>query len=122
MAIIYHITLGPDWHQAQKQGEYRADSLAAQGFIHCSTAKQVIPVANTFYQGQAGLLLLCIDTDKIKAEVRYEPPDGPQVADSLFPHIYGPLNPDAVIKVVSFEPGPDGYFQMPETARSGGIA
>jgi uncharacterized protein (DUF952 family) len=120
MAFIFHITRREAWQQAKTAGTYRADSLESQGFIHCSTSEQIMSVANAFYKGQRGLLLLCIDEGRLRSEVRYEPPDGPPVGDSLFPHIYGPLNPDAVVKVVTFEPGPDGRFLAPgQTARFG---
>lgn len=111
---IYHITQREAWEPARSVGEYRGDTLDTQGFIHCSTPGQVVGVANSYYPGRHGLVLLCIDPDKLRAELRYEAPDGPAVAgESLFPHIYGPLNIDAVTAVLDFEPGPDGLFTMP---------
>ncbi len=55
-------------------------------------------------------MLLVIDTDKVDAEIIYENLEG---GDQLFPHIYGHLNCDAVVKVVDFEPDADGYFALP---------
>lgn len=114
---IYHITQRKAWDLAQQPGEYRGDTLDTQGFIHCSTVRQVATVANSYYPGQHGLVLLCINASKLQSELRYEAPDGPAVeGESAFPHIYGPLNTDAVIAVLEFEPGSDGTFTLPEEA------
>lgn len=102
---ILHITRKADWRAALDAGVYSADSLATEGFIHCSTAEQVARTANKFYAGQADLALLHIDTDRLAAELRWEAADGDQ-----FPHIYGPLNLDAVQAVMDFAPGDDGLF------------
>ena len=112
---IYHITQHEAWNQAKSTGEYRGDTLETDGFIHCSTARQVVAVANSYYSGQHGLALLCIDAQKLRAELRYEAPAGPTIEDeNLFPHIYGPLNVDAVIAVRDLEPGSDSSFTLPE--------
>jgi uncharacterized protein (DUF952 family) len=112
--MIYHITQRKAWELARSAGEYRGDTLDTQGFIHCSTSRQVVSVANSYYPGQHGLVLLCIDPDKLQAELRYEAPDGPAVEDeNRFPHIYGPLNTGAVTTVLGFEPGANGLFTMP---------
>jgi uncharacterized protein (DUF952 family) len=109
--LIYHIASGAAWSAAQKSAVYSADSLASQGFIHCSKAEQILRVANTFYADQHGLVILEIDTSILKPQVRWEP--GTDKADELFPHIYGPLNLSAVQQVLEFEPGLDGRFSLP---------
>jgi uncharacterized protein (DUF952 family) len=109
--IIIHATSRTSWLAAQGSGAYTADSLEAQGFIHCSKATQVLRVVNTYYAGQRGLVLLVIDPARLTSELRWEP--GADLASELFPHIYGPLNLDAVVKVVDLEPGPDGIFSLP---------
>ena len=112
MAVILHIAKKKDWIEAQASGSYRADSLATQGFIHCSRPHQVIAVANFIFRGQSDLVLLGIDTDKVIAEIRSECPEG---GNQPYPHIYGPLNVDAVIRAMDFTPLPDGTFELPET-------
>ena len=79
--------------------------------------------ANQFYAGQKDLVLLCIDTKKTEAEVKYEAPAcaDDQRMESLFPHIYGPLNVSAVVRVVDFVPGADGKFKLPEIFTSYGL-
>ena len=110
MAIILHIAQGAMWQKAQAHGVYRGDTLETDGFIHCSLPEQVIPVANALYKGQTDLILLCIDEDKVAADIRYE---DCYDAGQTFPHIYGPLNLDAVVNVVAFPPGDDGTFVLP---------
>jgi uncharacterized protein (DUF952 family) len=110
MGVILHITEREQWDQAESAGVYRGDTLDSVGFIHCSTPQQVIKVANALFRAQEGLVLLCIAPDRVEAEIRYEgAEDGER-----FPHIYGPLNIDAVIEVLEFEPDEDGKFELPK--------
>ena len=115
MTIIYHIAEAADWEQAQRAGQYttstRGVSLAEQGFIHTSQPAQVALVANAFYRGVPDLILLTIDTERVGSPIRYEPVPG---QDLPYPHIYGPLNPGAVIATRPFTPGPDGVFAFSE--------
>ena len=89
---------------------YRGDTLESQGFIHSSSPDQIIGVANRLFRGKRGMVLLCIDAEKVREEIRYE---GAGEGDR-FPHIYGPLNTDAVIQVLEFEPSEDGTFKLPK--------
>jgi len=108
---IFHITSRVSWSAAQKSGAYSADSLMSEGFIHCSKIKQILRVSNTFYANQHGMVILVIDPSQLKPEVRWEA--GTDKADEFFPHIYGQLNLEAVVRVLDFEPGPDGMFSLP---------
>jgi glutathione S-transferase len=111
---IFHIATRDDWDQARDIGEYTRSSagktLAEEGFIHASQASQVTRTANKFYRDVPGeLLVLVIDPGLLRAEVRYEDVAG---AELPFPHIYGPLNTDAVVEVLPLTPGPDGAFSF----------
>jgi len=111
MMHLFHITTQLQWQQAQQLGEYWAESLETEGFIHTSKRDQVLWVANQFYRGQPDLVLLTIDPAKVRPVIRYETvPDVP--VDSEFPHIYGPLNLDAVVTASVFTPGADGLFDQ----------
>jgi len=114
IAIILHIVQRDEWATARAAGFYWPKAFPADGFIHCSTPEQVVQVANLRFRGQSGFVLLVIDTDKVDAEIIYENLEGGQ---QLFPHIYGQLNCDAVIKVVEFEPDAQGDFALPESIR-----
>lgn len=116
MSDIYHIISDSDWQQAQQRGEYRG-TLEQEGFIHASRLNQVLNVANAFYAGQTDLLLLQIDTERLKAPVVYEAPAHPQPTDAVsdadtFPHIYGAVNLNAVTGVYEFT-SVDGEFALP---------
>lgn len=108
---LFHILPRSDWGRAQAEDTYAPESLETEGFIHCSTQDQVIRVANKYYPGQKGLLLLCIDQEKLSHEVRYEDTMG---VGECFPHIYGPLNPNVVTAVCELESDQEGRFTMPE--------
>jgi uncharacterized protein (DUF952 family) len=116
--MIYHLTSRQAWREAQQRGEYRAASLESEGFIHCSTETQILPVAETFFKGQSGVLLLRIDPSLLTSELRWEPPSAgappPGVPEGdLFPHIYGLINLDAIVKVYDLESNPDGSYKLP---------
>ena len=112
---ILHITNYETWLAAVEAGRYEPESLSLEGFIHCSQPSQVLAVANAFYPGQSGLILLLIDPDRLVCELKWEPPADPLPdhahAGDSFPHIYGPLNLEAVIKTAVFEPDTDGQFR-----------
>lgn len=96
MAIIYHITTKAEWQLAAARGRYEAASLAEEGFIHCSEERQIAGVLQRYYAGKTHLLKLSIDTAKLTSSLYYD--WSPSVADT-FPHIYGPINLDAVFAV-----------------------
>lgn len=110
---IYHIALAEDWERARAAGEYtvstRGLSLEQVGYLHASQAHQVDGVANAFYRDAGDLMILVIDPDRVRAEIRVEQLAG---MDEAFPHIYGPLNTDAVIEAQPIRPGPDGRFSF----------
>ena len=117
--MIYHLTSRQAWQEAQQRGEYRTESLEREGFIHCSTETQILPVAETYYTGQQGLLVLKIDPSLLSSELRWEPPSGgsppPGVPEGeLFPHVYGPINLDAIVNVYDLETNPDGSYKTPK--------
>jgi uncharacterized protein (DUF952 family) len=100
MPIIYHITTASDWEKALTKGSYESPSLQAEGFIHCSQEQQIPGVLERYFYlwGKKDLVKLVIDTDKLTSPFIYE--WSPSTADT-FPHVYGPINTDAVIETVS---------------------
>jgi uncharacterized protein (DUF952 family) len=106
--IIIHILPRTEWERAQAAGTYRAASLNSEGFIHFSTPEQIPHTANDYYHGQSGLVMLVCDTDKLSAELKWEGARN----GWLFPHLYGELNLDAVIRVLDLPMQPDGSFQI----------
>ena len=96
MPNIYHITTREEWEQALKKGFYEAESLHSEGFIHCSTDQQVEGVLRRYFSGKKNLVKLVIDPEKLKSPLHYEL--APSVNEE-FPHIYGPLEVEAVEEV-----------------------
>lgn len=103
---IYHITTQAAWQAAGSNGSLQADSLTKVGYIHCSRREQLLRVANTYFRGVSSLVLLEIDPKLVQPELRWDPVD-----NSFFPHIYGPLNIDAIRGVKPLLPDQDGFFR-----------
>jgi uncharacterized protein (DUF952 family) len=115
---IVHITSHKDWIDAMSAGQYIAPSLKSEGFIHCSTITQALSVAEQYYKGESGLVLLVIDPARLASDIKWEPPSGgappPGVrAGESFPHIYGPINLNAVVQTLDLATDQDGHFALP---------
>lgn len=110
MSVILHIISREAWAVAVASGRYAPPSLAGEGFIHCSTVTQVLAVAESLYSGRDDLLLLAIDPGRVLARIVFEDCYN---SGQAFPHIYGPLSPDAVIAAHPFERDDDGRFHLP---------
>eukprot|EP00611_Tribonema_gayanum_P006587 TRINITY_DN1586_c0_g1_i1.p1 TRINITY_DN1586_c0_g1~~TRINITY_DN1586_c0_g1_i1.p1 ORF type:complete len:147 (-),score=28.93 TRINITY_DN1586_c0_g1_i1:51-491(-) len=113
---IYHLVQKPLW-EATRGSEYLPPTYAHDGFIHATAeADQLLSVANHFYKDvQDAFICLQIDTAKLTSEVKYEPaaPVGDKVAHAstrLFPHIFGPINADAVSAELPVVRAEDGTF------------
>lgn len=108
--MIYHILPQAVYAALDTAQPYRSETLATEGFTHCTGELGLLLwVANRFYRQATGpFVLLCIDETRIASPVRWEESDG-----NLFPHIYGPLNWDAVERVVDFPRSADGAFVSP---------
>src|SRR4051812_38508865 len=100
MPEILHITPRARWEQAVAEGGYRGDTLETEGFIHCSTPKQLPWVAESFYEGRTGLVVLRIEPGKLTSPLKWESPPN---SGEKFPHVYGPLNLDAVVGIAPLE-------------------
>lgn len=108
--IIYHMCPAGAWAAAVAAGRYdgTADDRR-DGFIHFSTAGQVRESARRHRAGQAGLVLVAVETARLGERLRWEPSRG----GALFPHLYGPLFPDEACEVVPLPLGPDGEHAFP---------
>jgi uncharacterized protein (DUF952 family) len=113
MSVIFHLAAQKEWERAGSTGAYTTASLNDDDFIGCATATQHAAVANAGFAGRTDLVLLLIDTDKLTSPIRFERPDADGDA---FPHVYGPLNLEAVFEVTPYRPGPDGRFPPHEEA------
>ncbi|HZA22361.1 MAG TPA: DUF952 domain-containing protein [Dehalococcoidia bacterium] len=107
MPLIYHLITHASWQAARSVSEYRAESLESEGFIHCSQdLEQMLRVANRLYPGRDDMLALELDTERLTSPVKREP----SRSGEIYPHIYGPLNTNAVLRVLSLGRDASGNF------------
>jgi len=97
MPVIYHVTTATDWDIAKQAGYYEHLSLKEEGFIHCSQEHQVAEVLQRYFAGKSNLVKLVIDTDKLTSKFVF---DWSSSIQDTFPHVYGPINTDAVIEII----------------------
>jgi uncharacterized protein (DUF952 family) len=105
---LFHICRRDAVALARATGQYRADSLDREGFIHLSRAHQVLPTAAAYFAGVPDLVVLVIDPTLLTAPLVYEPPAplptaSPKatVSGELYPHCYGPLDLAAIVEVMA---------------------
>jgi uncharacterized protein (DUF952 family) len=100
---IFHIAEVAHWAEAQESGSYTwstvGRSLDEEGFIHAARGDQWDDVRRRYYAGVTDpLVLLVIETDRLTSPWQED-----SVGDTTYPHIYGPLNPDAVAATVPLD-------------------
>ncbi len=115
--LILHLVPADEYLGLLPGQPYLPSAYDKDGFIHCTKEPEVmLQIANRFYKDLAGeVWVLVIDADKVTAPVRWEAPAHPdgspaQPGERLFPHIYGPLNRDAIVDVHPAQRDPDGNF------------
>lgn len=74
---------------------YEHESLASEGYIHCSFAGQLDGVLSRYFSGASDVTILEIDPGILMSEMVVEP----STNGEKFPHVYGPINRDAVIGI-----------------------
>jgi uncharacterized protein (DUF952 family) len=117
MGLIYHLVVGAAWDTRDPGAPYAPASLASEGFVHASTIEQVVATAHRYYDEEQDLRVLCIDEDALTVPVRYEPPSGPPRAGrELYPHVYGPIEPRAIVRVIRLERDAAGRFAFSDPA------
>jgi uncharacterized protein (DUF952 family) len=110
---IYKICPASAWREAERQGVYRGSADDTRdGFIHFSTASQVLETARKHFFGQTGLFLIETDADALGDALRWEPSRN----SDLFPHLYGELDLGAVTRILNMHARSDGYHDIPELA------
>lgn len=107
--LLFHITTKDDWKQFNNSGRYEPESLESDGFIHCSTGDQVEATANRIFEDEDEILLLVIDATTLHEDIKYE-----EDADTgeKFPHLYSPLNTNAIIDKITIKAEDDGKFDI----------
>jgi uncharacterized protein (DUF952 family) len=110
--IIYKISPRDAWQQAVKAGVYSGAPVDEQdGYIHFSTAAQVVETAAKHFAGQDNLMLVAVDVARLGDALKWEPSRG----GALFPHLYASLPMEAVQLAEDLPLGPDGAHVFPES-------
>ncbi len=92
--IIFHIVRKNWWDTQKEKDLYISETFHEEEFIHASTRAQLHATANRYYNNEPVIYLLHIDTALLHSELKYELSPSQQ---QFFPHIYGPLNKEAII-------------------------
>jgi uncharacterized protein (DUF952 family) len=122
--LIYHLAPAGYFNRQPENSAYRPESLADEGFIHCTGGLDtLLDIANAFFVGLADdLLALEIDPTRLTAPLKFEPPIPPvrtnpatftPDSELLFPHIYGPLNRQAITRTFVLQRDAAGKWQLP---------
>ena len=93
--MIHHVAILSDWQSQESKSEFFPSDYFREGFIHCCTPSQLQGVLERYFKGKTDLVLLHLDESKLKAELKYEE----STNDEKFPHLYGSINREAVVKV-----------------------
>lgn len=111
---IYKILPEAAYEAAKREGCYSGSADDARdGFIHLSAANQIETTLAGHFAGQADLLLVALDPDRLGTDLKWEPSRG----GALFPHLYGSLDLGAVVGIEKLELGGDGRHVLPEGGR-----
>jgi uncharacterized protein (DUF952 family) len=111
VATIYKICPAALWRAAERVGVFHGSPADRRdGFIHFSTAAQVVETAEKHFSGEGDLVLVAVDAGRLGERLRWEPSRG----GALFPHLYGELPLGTVHRVEALPLGPDGRHVFPE--------
>ena len=112
MSLIYHLARAGVWEDARRSGQAYAGAAddTADGFLHFSTAEQIVESAARHRAGEPDLVLLAVDADMLGDALRWERSRG----GAAFPHVYGAVPPAAVRWAKPLPLGPDGRHEFPD--------
>jgi uncharacterized protein (DUF952 family) len=107
--VTYHLVPVEEWEGSDGESDYLPPAFVEDGFIHCTDgADELANTANRHYRDDPRpFVALQIDVSLLSSPVRYED------ARRVYPHIYGPLNRDAILTVVSMPRDEAGRFLPP---------
>lgn len=110
--LTFHGAPQSAW-EATPDEDYLPEAFATDGFIHTSVGAATLAAALNRYltADDRPYVALLIDLDRVRSPwdvARYNGDPGE------YPHIRGPLNRDAVLRVIPLGRTPEGAFLPPE--------
>ena len=101
-----HMLPAAAWAERDPTSAYAPPTLAAEGFIHCTDGDDgMMATANRFYRDDPRpFVVLTLDLETTGSPWRFDDPD------RRFPHVYGTIDPRAVLGVRRLVRDPDGLF------------
>lgn len=110
MDRIYKICPFALWQDAVRDGVFRGSADDKRdGYIHFSTAEQVVETAKKHFAGQDNLLLIQVAAATLGDKLKWEVSRGSQ----KFPHLYGELDPRDVLRIDQLTLMQDGRHKFP---------
>ena len=107
---LYKVVAEKLWREAEAAGDFAGAEIDHDdGFIHLSSASQVVETVTRHFAGQADLLLVSVDEEALGETLKWERSRG----GDLFPHVYGVIQMNAVVDVVPLPLGADGAHIFP---------
>lgn len=124
---IYHLVPTNYYLLQPADQPYQSETLARAGFIHCTSGRDMlIEVANAFFANlEDDLIVLEIDATRLLAPLKFEAPSSPSESvtvndikfipepGTLFPHIYGPINRQAIVREFVLQRDQTGLWSIP---------
>ncbi|SIO32616.1 DUF952 domain-containing protein [Vannielia litorea] len=105
--LIYKIFRRPEWDAFRNAGLTDGAPIdVADGYIHFSTAAQVVETAAKHFATESDLVLVAFDPDTLGAALKWEPSRG----GALFPHLYRRLALSEVVWDKSLPLGQAGHI------------
>jgi uncharacterized protein (DUF952 family) len=107
--LIFKIVARAEWEAFS--GDYHGSAQdRADGFLHFSTATQLLETLRRYYAGQDDLILVAVDTGALGKALKWEHalPRGEN-----FPHLYAPLSCDAMKWARPIAKDATGRFVLP---------
>jgi uncharacterized protein (DUF952 family) len=118
MRLAYHGTPKQYFDALDASKSYVPEPFAREGFIHTTEGREAVSITLTkYYKSSAEpWVVLYIDQDRVTSPIRFDDPA------EVFPHIYGPLNRDAIVAVRDIGRAPDGTFLKPDELVASGFS
>jgi uncharacterized protein (DUF952 family) len=106
MRLTYHLVPRARWDTSDPAQPLAAPSLETDGFIHCTDgAANMVATANRHYATEPGpFMVLSVDLDRITSSWSLDDPE------RIYPHIFGPIDRAAIVRVAAVPRDDRGTF------------